>query len=222
MIWYNHRYIQWSYSVLCTDFTSSSRKTVTFFSRVPLYLYQGRLEFYGLRNFESTDCWPQRRFGCSSEIAPWRFLEKKPWGFWCFPILFPKNFYPKNKHEKKKCLYFFWVPKSLNSNCLTPPKKKRLTTWKGLFFFFGGGRQTRRPYHRTPFFGKALWRLRRHLCPDHHLSTGHHPPENAGVTPWYFEHGWLENGPIDDVFFIIFLLKMGDLQLGMLVYQTVI
>ena len=29
---YNHKYIQWSYSVLCTDFTSSSRKTVNCFS----------------------------------------------------------------------------------------------------------------------------------------------------------------------------------------------
>lgn len=150
--------------------------------------------------------WPTKlwkhRLLTSTEI--WVFIRdcslalfgKKPVGGLCvFPFFFPRTSTKKNNTKKKGFAYFL-VPKSFNSN-LTPPKKDG---WRlGKVCFFWGGRQTR-PYHWTPFFGKAVWRLRRHLCPDHHLSTGHHPPENAGVTPWYFEHGWLENGPIDDVF----------------------
>ena len=118
--------------------------------------------------------------GVHQRLLPGAASEKKPVGVLVFsPSFFPRTCTKKTK-TKKTGFVFFLVPKSLNSN-LTPPKEKGLTTWKGLFFW--GGRQTR-PYHWTPFFGKALWRLRRHLCPDHHLSTGHHPPENAGVTLW--------------------------------------
>lgn len=111
---YNHKYIQWSYSVLCTDFYILFKKKLWlfFFLRVPLYLYQGRLEFYGLRNFESTDCWPQRRFGCSSEIAPWRFLEKKTVGVLVFSHSFSQELVPKKQTRKKTGFVFFFGSKA--------------------------------------------------------------------------------------------------------------
>lgn len=122
--------------------------------------------------------------GVHQRLLPGAFWKKTRGGFGVFPFFFPRTCTKKTKNTRKKTGFVFFLgSKALTLYNLAPPKKKWLTTWKGLFFFWGGGGQTR-PYHWTPFFCKALWRLRRHLCPDHHLSAGHHPPENAGVTPW--------------------------------------
>ena len=164
------------------------------------------------RLLTSTAIWVFIR-DCSLALLP----KKKPWGFLVFSHSFSQELVPKNKHEKKQGLYIFFGFQSLNSN-LTPPKKNGWRLGK-VCFFLGGSGVGGGHIIGLPFFGKALWRLRRHLCPDHHLSTGHHPPENAGVTPWVFTNmaGW----KMDPLTMYFPIEKWPIFQPAMLVYQRV-